>query len=56
LDGEWKRGGRAVAVIFNVGCWILDDEWKRGRGRLEAAMFNVECWMMNEGEVETDDV
>jgi hypothetical protein len=44
LDGEWKRGGRAVAVIFNVGCWILDDEWKREGEE----MMNDECKMKNE--------
>ena len=53
MNGEWKRGRREEAVIFNVGCWILDDEWKRGNPRW--GMFNVEFWM-EEGEVETDDV
>jgi hypothetical protein len=32
LNFGWKRG-RPEAAMFNFECWILDDEWKRGRSR-----------------------
>ena len=48
--GGWAAGeGRPEAAMFNVECWILDDEWAEGSGGGQGAMFNVGFWILNYG-------
>jgi len=35
MNGEWKRGRREEAVMFNFGFWILNDEWGMEEGEPE---------------------